>query len=79
MRKIPKMVVDGINPCGNHICLCIEYLDFGKEKDRQRYKHCYITSENNSKYESPGPGGVISPEEYPPVYHQYFGSVNIPK
>ena len=52
MRKIPKKFVeDGINECGKQACLCVEYLNFGKKKDRERYKHCYITYENNQKYE----------------------------
>tara|TARA_Y100001958_G_scaffold6245_1_gene3851 strand:- start:2207 stop:2440 length:234 start_codon:yes stop_codon:yes gene_type:complete len=53
MRKIPKKFVeDGINECGKRVCLCVEYLNFGKKKDRDRYKHCYITYENNQKYEN---------------------------
>ena len=52
IRKIPKnFIQEEINPCGKHLCLCVEYLNFGKKKDRDRYKHCYITHENNEKYE----------------------------
>jgi len=52
MGKIPQQIVQGgINHCGKHFCLCVEYLDFGKKKDRERYKHCYITQQNNEKYE----------------------------
>ena len=56
LKIIPRFVRSesvrhDIMPCGKHICLCVEYLDFGKKKDRDRYKHCFITHENNEKYE----------------------------
>jgi len=55
MGKIPQIIVQGgVNHCGKNFCLCIEYLDFGKKKDRERYKHCYITQENNENYEITG-------------------------
>ena len=49
-RKIPRIVHD-VNHCGKHFCLCVEYLDFGKKKDREKYRHCYITQKNNERYE----------------------------
>jgi len=50
-RSIHQMNMSDIYPCHKHICLCVEYLDFGKSKDRDRYKHCFITADNNAKYE----------------------------
>lgn len=50
-RSVLQMNAHNIYPCHKHFCLCVEYLNFGKEKDRQTYKNCYITSENNAKYE----------------------------
>ena len=50
LRKIPQLVKNGINPCGNHFCLCVEYLDFGKEKDQETYHHCFTTQEKNLRY-----------------------------
>jgi len=49
-RKIPQIVHE-VNHCGKHFCLCVEYLDFGKKKDREKYRHCYITQKNNERYE----------------------------
>ena len=51
-----------IVPCSNRVCLCVEYLDFGKNKDREKYKHCLITADNNYKYENMS-------YDKPPLYH----------
>jgi hypothetical protein len=52
LRKIPQQIIrGGINPCGKHVCLCIEYLDFGEKGDMEKYKHCYDAYEKNSRYE----------------------------
>ena len=40
-----------IMPCNRYFCKCVEYLNFSKSKDLNKYKHCFITANNNSKYE----------------------------
>ena len=31
-------------PCNQHFCKCIEYLNPGKKKDLNFYKHCHRTN-----------------------------------
>jgi hypothetical protein len=49
-------IISNINivPCQRYVCLCIEYLNFGKSEHFNKYKHCFITNENNLKYEDKG-------------------------
>ena len=42
---------ENIFPCNGLFCKCIEYLNFGKQKDLIYYRQCYITAMNNKKYE----------------------------
>ena len=37
-------------PCNRYFCKCVEYLNFSKSKDLNKYKHCFITANNNLKY-----------------------------
>lgn len=42
-KKFPKRVYrckSGLYP----ICICLEYLDFGRKEHREHYKNCFITS-----------------------------------
>ena len=39
-----------IFPCNKYFCKCVEYLNFANKKHINIYKHCYITSNNNLKY-----------------------------
>ena len=39
-----------IFPCNKYFCKCVEYLNFANKKHLNIYKHCYITSNNNLKY-----------------------------
>lgn len=45
-----RMIMEDIYPCSKHFCICIEYLDFSKQKDLYKYEHCYITNLRNNKY-----------------------------
>lgn len=45
-----RMIMEDIYPCSKHICVCIEYLDFSKQKDLYKYEHCYITDLRNNRY-----------------------------
>ena len=38
------MAAETIYPCKNHLCKCIEYLDFGYPQYMNDYKNCYITN-----------------------------------
>ena len=58
--KFPIRKVD-IYPCSQTVCLCLEYLDFGKLDHVNLYKHCMITNYNNQKYESPSSSGYKFP------------------
>ena len=42
--------INNIVPCQRYMCICVEYLDFGKTTDFNKYKHCHITYRNNVKY-----------------------------
>jgi hypothetical protein len=51
VHLLPKKMPPKIYPCKGFgkgglypICLCIEYMDFSKEKHRQSYKNCFITN-----------------------------------
>lgn len=45
LRTLPKKMPKAIYPCKGpyNICICMEYLDFTKEKDRNTYKNCFLT------------------------------------
>ena len=38
--KYNSFIINKLIPCSNISCLCIEYLDFSKEKDINLYKIC---------------------------------------
>lgn len=42
-----------IMPCSKHVCLCLEYLNFGNVDHVNLYKHCMITNYLNNKKPSP--------------------------
>jgi hypothetical protein len=47
IRSLPKIFPKKVYPCKGGLyptCICLEYLDFGKEEHRKRYKNCFITS-----------------------------------
>ena len=54
IKKQSTSIIKNIKivPCskGFQNCLCINYLDFTKFDNYNRYKHCIITDENNLKY-----------------------------
>ena len=46
VKVLPKTMPNDIYTCKGiyPTCLCVEYLDFGKEEHRRIYKNCFITS-----------------------------------
>ena len=64
-----------IFPCHKNYCLCVEYLNFRKEKDRNRYKHCYITSVNNAKYKDEK--NTYNTQPYDSLYEFHKSLVNL--
>lgn len=41
-----------IMPCNNFFCKCIEYLNFSKSKDLNKYKNCYFNITRNNNYKN---------------------------
>jgi hypothetical protein len=37
-----------IMPCNNFFCKCVEYLNFSKSKDLNKYKNCYFNITRNN-------------------------------
>ena len=74
-RPIHQMKPIDIFPCNKHFCLCVEYLDFGIEKNRNRYKQCYITSGNNAKYKEEN--NTYNPRPYDSFYEFHKALVNL--
>ena len=53
-KRLPKEIYschDGLYP----VCLCVEYLDFGKKEHRNHYKNCFITSLKDNVIKSTTP------------------------
>ena len=45
IKVLPKIMPITVYECGRYpTCLCVEYLDLGKEDHRRIYKNCFITS-----------------------------------
>ncbi len=41
-----------IMPCNNFFCKCVEYLNFSKSKDLNKYKYCYFNITRNNYYKN---------------------------
>ena len=57
VKVLPKTMPNDIYTCKGiyPTCLCVEYLDFGKEDHRRIYKNCFITSLSLSLSDGPRP------------------------
>ncbi len=43
-KIIYPIAKENIFPCGRYFCVCVEYLNFGKKIDVERYKQCMVTN-----------------------------------
>ena len=74
-RSVYQMNKIDIFPCHKQFCLCVEYLDFGKAKDWNKYKQCYITSVNNAKYNRGI--NIYNEKQYDSLYEFHKAMLNL--